>query len=188
MKYSIVYKINLSLSPIFNCYKLPQPTNYYLLPDDMAYFTCPRIQMNKKTRNVLLLCLAATFMCHILAGKGGAIPTRIKYIAKLDKLAETKCPDNNLHSLCQCAEQRSSQRATIRKQAQKNAQPIIRAYSKYVQRGEPKSEFYFNKYALKQNCTAMDGSCQFTVCKAVADGAVKHRNTIDLILSWASKN
>lgn len=154
----------------------------------MAYFTCPSIKITNNTRNVLLMCLAATCAFHILAGKGGAIPTRVKYITKLNELAETTCPQETLHSLCHCAEQRSAQRASIRKDAQLHAQPIIRAYSKYVQRGEPKAEYYFNKYAMKQNCTAMDGTCQRSVCNAVANGAVKHRNTIDLILSWASKN
>ena len=149
----------------------------------MAYFTCPRIQINTKTRNVLLICVAATFMCHVLSGKGGAIPTRIKYITKLDKLAETNCPQDTLHSLCHCAEQRSTQRALIRKESRKNAQLIINAFFKYIERGEPNSEYYFNKYATKQNCTAMDGLCQHSVCKAVAHGAVKHRNIIDIILS-----
>lgn len=154
----------------------------------MAYFTCPRIHIDSSSRKILLACLAGVFICHIMAGDGGAIPTRMTYITKLNELAETSCPQENLHSLCQCAEKRSQQRASIRKNAQKNAQKLIRAYSKYVQRGEPSSEYYFNKYSLKQNCTSMDGTCQRSICQAVADGAVKHRSHIDLILSWASKN
>ena len=154
----------------------------------MAYFTCPHIKITKNTRNVFLICIVATFVFHILAGKGGAIPTQIKYIAKLDELAETRCPQETLHILCHCAEQRIVQRTSIRKAAQLNAQQIIRVYSNYLHHGEPNTEYYFNKYAINQNCTAMDGTCQRRVCNAVANGAVKHRNTIDLILRWVSKN